>query len=578
LKKIIIISLLSSLLSAEEFYYKNGKKNILTPSKSRTIGEYIDKNNKKLIISNDVVVKFKDNNITTKYKEYLGNNIYIIETNSSKEAIEISNRLFESGDVVYAHPDMVREKRSRTLDPLYYQAWHLDNSGMNSGTIGADISVNDAWSITKGKGVNIAVYDDAVDIDHEDLSSSYINGYNFDISSTNVRPNSYGQEHGTSVAGLAVARENTLGSVGVAPESNLIVIKENYGKISTIIKAFRWADENGADVINCSWGTNDVEDSIRDVIEDLAKSGRKGKGLPIVFAVANDNADMGNDESAIPLVIGVGASTNLDKRAWYSSYGPNLDIVAPSGGGTLKLASTDMTGDLGDSKNSTGHPNYLYATDATGFNGCSGSAPIVAGVVGLMISANPDITRDQIEDIIKDTADKIGDTEYIKSRNDYYGYGRINAGKAVERAKNLRSTTSNNTNNTISLNLYKGWNLISSPISTSVAIDIIQPTLAYSFTNNDYYTPLSIEPYNGYWIYSYVDKNISITGELNINYSTLQSIISTYNNNQWYLIGTNVDIPLNQLNATKIYTYDTKNGVYKQDEIIKRGSGFWLKK
>ena len=127
--------------------------------------------------------------------------------------------------------------------------------------------------------------------------------------------------------------------------------------------------------------------------------------------------------AAHPEPIAVGASSDRDYRSGYSEYGPELDVVAPSSGGPGPgITTTDRTG--GDGYSTTG--DYT-----SGFGGTSSATPLASGVVGLMLSRNPDLTADQVQQILQNTADKIGTDAYSSGRNDRYGYGRINAYAAV---------------------------------------------------------------------------------------------------------------------------------------------------
>ncbi|NPA64167.1 MAG: S8 family serine peptidase, partial [Epsilonproteobacteria bacterium] len=108
------------------------------------------------------------------------------------------------------------------------------------------------------------------------------------------------------------------------------------------------------------------------------------------------------------------------------------DFVAPSGGGILRIATTDISGPMGYADGSYGHPDYCYAIDYTGFNGTSAAAPQVAGVIALMIQRDPDITREDVFEILRNTAKKIGPVPYIDGRNDYMGYGLVDGDDAVK--------------------------------------------------------------------------------------------------------------------------------------------------
>jgi hypothetical protein len=152
--------------------------------------------------------------------------------------------------------------------------------------------------------------------------------------------------------------------------------------------------------------------------------------------------------------IAVGASTDCDYRADYSQYGPELDFVAPSSGGISNVMTTDRTGAQGYSTFSGTSGNYM-----TNFGGTSAAAPLAAGIGALLLSVNPQLTAEEIRQLLRTTADKIGSVPYADSpdgtvgpysSNEYYGYGRIDAEAAVRTAAGslpwliLQTTTGSN--------------------------------------------------------------------------------------------------------------------------------------
>lgn len=122
--------------------------------------------------------------------------------------------------------------------------------------------------------------------------------------------------------------------------------------------------------------------------------------------------------------IAVGASTDFGLRSDYSQFGADLDFLAPSSGGRKAISSTDRTGAKGDDPN-----NYSHS-----FGGTSAATPLASGVAALMLSRNPGLTASRIRTILRQTCQKIGDEPYPAGRNDYYGYGRLDAQAAVTAA------------------------------------------------------------------------------------------------------------------------------------------------
>jgi len=317
-------------------------------------------------------------------------------------------------------------------EPYYYQQWYLDINKTfykkNDIDSNASIHLGDYKNRYRGNGVKIAIIDDGLDVNHEDLKGAIVDTYNVADGSKNVEHTNYYGFHGTAVTGIIGARYNHKGILGIANKSQIMFLKykDNMSDSETI-ELFNKAKDWGADIINCSWGTGDVSDAVKGVIQDLATNGRRGKGIVIVFAVGNNDQDMGNDESAIPEVIAVGSTNKDNLRTWYSNYGKNLDIVAP-GGYDVGITTLD---DMGDRGVGTLNDDYILANDDNRFIGTSASAPIVTGVIALMLEKDPNLTRKDIENILHITSDKIGNLKYTDGFNQYYGYGKIDVGKIM---------------------------------------------------------------------------------------------------------------------------------------------------
>ena len=382
-----------------------------------------------LSISGCVDIDSSSNNTQTKDND----NRVIKENHNDNE----SNRTVL--DDTISNP-MAVEDTFNPYDKYYYQQWYLDRNDTfyNEVGIDKDANIHSSYSRSKysGQGIKIAVIDDGLDMYHEDLTDALISSYDIESNTSDVSHRDFFGFHGTAVSSIAVARHNNIGIDGVAHNAQLIFLryKENMSDSETIT-LFNKAQELGADIIICSWGTYNVSKSVKDKIISLAKNGRNGLGIPIVFAVGNENIDMGNDESAIDEVISVGASNIHNDRAWYSNYGKHLDILAPGGDYDTAITALDDSGERGTA---TLNPDYILYNDYYGFAGTSPAAAIVGGAVALMMEANPDLSRKEIEDILKNTADKIGDKPYIDGRNDYYGYGKINLDRAVKEAQKRR--------------------------------------------------------------------------------------------------------------------------------------------
>lgn len=327
-------------------------------------------------------------------------------------------------------------------EPLYTKLWHLQTDTLDSSisdnvTTGADINISGAWSENQkyGEDVVIAVVDDDMDKNHEDVKNSLFAVY---------RDEEGDIDHGTECVGVIGARQDGVGTVGVAPKAKMVFVGFNlYGTCSETVDALQKAADLGADVISNSWGSYHVDDCVVggeyiviDKINELAASGRNGKGIVIVFANGNDTYNLDNsyyyDESEISTVIGVGATGPDMNLSTYSNYGSNIDVVAPGGDYVDDNKNLGLIGIVAPT------PTDLYAQVL----GTSFSAPIVAGVAGLVLSTNSALTAADVRTIINQSATKIY-VDYNGSAVDYnasghnlfYAHGKVNAGAAVELAK-----------------------------------------------------------------------------------------------------------------------------------------------
>ena len=322
-------------------------------------------------------------------------------------------------------------------EPYYKYAWHFaynqDFGEHYYISPQAHINIEKAWEITRGAGVIVAVIDASnFDWEHEDLRENVIRTYNSDENNNHIKNQGESDEssHGTTVAGFIASPINGKGLVGAAPRAKLILIKQIDSSDSATIKAFQYAKQHGAKVINCSWGTDNVSQGVSSALQDF-----KDDGITIIFASGNLGANMDygiNDESELDSVIGIGSSNEYNDIAKYSNYGENIDLLSPGGNiEYLGILGLDDSGAFGSYyQRDIVNNNYAFA------NGTSFSAPITAGVVALMLSANQNLNPYQVREILINSADKIGDDANYKDGFDKYrAYGKLNAGKAVQMAK-----------------------------------------------------------------------------------------------------------------------------------------------
>jgi len=313
-------------------------------------------------------------------------------------------------------------------DEYFKYQWSLgvptDSEYVSSNNISTSSHINiyGAWNKTRGSGVKVAVIDTNFNPNHIDLASRVIKTYNVNSNSNNVYIDST-INHGTIVASILAASKNEVGMVGVAPEADLILIGATITDDASKIAAFNYAKDQGAKVICCSWGTYNVSQSVSDVIKEMFDN-----NITVIFASGNKNESLDNynDESMLAHVIGVGATNAQNSRAIYSNYGTGLDILAPGGNAITGLVAAKVD----SSKPATQlDSRYFFAY------GTSEAAPVIAGVVSLLLSKKPSLTPKNIQNILTSTASKIGGNIYdANGFNNKYGYGKVDASKALEKA------------------------------------------------------------------------------------------------------------------------------------------------
>jgi len=416
--------------------------------------------------------------------------VFKLTPNATENPVKIANRLIGRPEILTAEPEIVIPKQPhyRPKDPFYPQQWYLNHSGGSELAANSHINVEKAWDITRGdRSVVVAVADDAIDLNHPDFQGTgkIVAPKDFKDQDFVPLPESSEESHGTACAGIAVAEENGVGIAGVAPGSALMPIRTTgFLDDDTIEQLFDYCIAQDASVISCSWGAAAVYFPLslrqRAALTRAATQGRQGKGCVIVFAGGNANRPVSgtvyekswpNDLlkgptnwlggfTVHPDVITVSACTSLSKKAAYSNWGTNVSVCAPSNNAPpgmwfeqtgyistapdviaslpgLGIFSDDLVGTLG----------YETGDYVRSFGGTSSACPVVAGVAALVLSANPDLTAQDVKRLLQETADKIVDrdadpqlgmrlgTYDTNGHSQWFGYGKVNAFNAVQAAK-----------------------------------------------------------------------------------------------------------------------------------------------
>jgi subtilisin family serine protease len=364
-----------------------------------------------------------------------------LKPNSSENSLDLTNQLWESN--LFADVDagfLFNFKNNCTNDPNFGSLWGLNNTANPN----IDINACQAWTISQGSGIKVAVVDGSgIELTHNDLAASILPlSYNMETgtSPSQVTPD---DDHSTHIAGtIAAIKDNNLQVVGVAPLSKIMSISHSgllfpNTAAGQYASGISWAWQNGADVINCSWGdqagafyTTFHSTILENAISDAMSMGRNGKGSVIVFASGNRTI-IDYPGNFHPDIITVGGINQTGQRAVFppnqeSAYGTSLDVVAP-GFGILSTSLDNTT---------------------LSMNGTSMAAPHVAGIAALILSANPCLTRQQVATIIENTSQKVGGYSYIPTVgrvngtwNNEMGYGLVDAYAAVQMAQSLGSAT-----------------------------------------------------------------------------------------------------------------------------------------
>lgn len=288
-------------------------------------------------------------------------------------------------------------------DPAYEAGdqWGLDK-----------IQAPEAWGVTTGSDqVIIAVIDSGVDLDHPDLQDKIIAGWDF-VNNDDQPDDDY--SHGTHVAGIAAAvTDNDLGIAGVSWGARIMPVKVlnsgGSGYMSDVIDGMRYAADHGAQVLNLSLGSITTSQALQDAV-DYSRS----KSAVVIAAVGNCgsgcsiggtyyyNPDM--YPASCQNVVGAAATTSTDGWASFSEHNTYVDISAPG--------------------------VSIYSTVPGGYNykqGTSMATPFVSGLAALILSKWPTYTPSQVETALFNNADDLTAYPGGSGRDDYFGYGRINA-------------------------------------------------------------------------------------------------------------------------------------------------------
>ncbi len=348
-----------------------------------------------------------------------------------EELVEIYSR---NPLVEYAEPNYIAYALWVPNDPLYPYQWNFYNPDYGG------INMEAAWEVSTGdSSVVVAVIDTGVA--YEDYTETSSTGRNktvvyeqapdlagtifvpgYDFVNDDTHPND-DEGHGTHVTGtIAQSTNNATGVAGIAFNTSIMPIKvldsNGSGTYTDIAEGIYFAADNGADIISMSLGGSSPSTTME---EALAYA--YAKGVTIIAAAGNDGTNVVSYPAAYnDYVIAVGATRYDETLAYYSNYGPDLDIVAPGGD-----TNVDQNGDgYGD-----GVLQQTFGTSPTDwgyyfYQGTSMATPHVAGVAALVIASG--VTGpDNVREVLQSTAKDLGAPGW----DEVYGWGRVDAAAAL---------------------------------------------------------------------------------------------------------------------------------------------------
>ena len=396
----------------------------------------------------------------------------VLKTGPGLSSLRAAERLVGQPGVLLAEAQLGRQQSKRVMpnDALINQQWHLKFNNQAGAVAGTDLNIESVWAYPnvgagrRGRGVRIGIVDDGLQTSHPDLSANVDTTNDKDWNGNDSDPNpGAGDDHGTACAGDAAARGgNGIGVSGSAPEATLVGMR---------LIAAATTDTQEAEAMNYlpqliqiksnSWGPSDTGTILeapgpltKAALQSAAETGRGGKGTISMWAGgngldANDNSNYDGYANSI-YTIAVGAFDSQSRQSWYSEPGANLVITSPSSGDVPALGKTTT--------DRTGADGYVAGDYESDFGGTSSATPTAAGVVALMLEANPNLGWRDVQEILMRSAKKVnpGDADWKTpvapdniNHNHKFGAGLVDATAAV--------------------NMAIGWNNLTSQLKRSIA-------------------------------------------------------------------------------------------------------------
>lgn len=407
--------------------------------------------------------------------------VYILNFENGDDLKSLRESYAKLPGVEYAEIDQIAQYFDSPDDALYQHQWNLNNTGqehyhvmryfgnyndeliLTRGLDDADIDADEVFQNPPDNtsAVVVAIIDTGVDVEHPDLADNIwinpgeiagdgidndnngfiddINGWNFGGSLSNIGEgdndpaDEYG--HGTHCAGIVAAvTNNGIGIAGITDNCQIMAVKiDPLPFVSIIARSIIYAADNGADIINMSFGAYTKSDLIEDAL-----SYAKSRGVVLCAAAGNDGTEEYNHPASSEYTIAVGATNDSGRVTSFSTYGDVLNICAP-GLAVLSLRA-DNTDMYSDDREDDVHiiDEFYYLASGT-----SMSCPHVVGAAAYLRAVSPGLSPDRVQEILEQSADDIIDP-YGAGWNypgwdRYSGYGQLNINQALQAVPNIRA-------------------------------------------------------------------------------------------------------------------------------------------
>ncbi len=337
--------------------------------------------------------------------------VYKIKLKKDADSLEVAlDKIKKHADVIYAQLDIAYKLTIFVPNDTYWPTygtwgqnyadlWALKSNRMNMQPVWDPAGLN-----AKGSGKIVAVIDSGLDTTHPDIQGNYVPGWNFIDNNSNIT-DTYG--HGTAVSGvIAAVGNNSKGIIGVAYGAKIMPIKvfgpSEYAAASRLASAIQYAVDHGADVINMSWGCDELTCPQIPVLEDAVRYANQNNVITVI-AAGNDSMPVeyfspDNLKSTNKNLTVSASNPNNDGVAGFSHYGTGIDVAAP-GVGILTLKSQYNSLPSG----------ITVGTNYIAVDGTSLAAPYVSGLLAVIKAKRPTLTAFELVAALKDGADDIVD-------------------------------------------------------------------------------------------------------------------------------------------------------------------------